>query len=235
MRAMILAAGRGERMRPLTDTTPKPLLEAGGKPLIVWHIERLAQAGITELVINHAWLGPLIVQALGNGERFGVHIRYSAESQPLETAGGIAHAIDLLGADPFLVINSDIWCDWNPHAARDLSHELIHRQKQAWLLLTPNPVHHPQGDFCLQSDGLVFVPSHDHSDPTLTFTGIGIYQPDFFRGMPRRQPAALAPLLRCAMNQHQIIGEHFAGHWMDIGTPQRLNALDLQLHNKHLR
>lgn len=224
MRAMILAAGRGERMRPLTDTLPKPLLRAGGKPLIVWHIEHLVRAGITDLVINHAWLGDRITEALGDGARFGARIRYSPEDPALETAGGIAHALALLGSDPFLVINGDIWCDWNPAAVRRICHELgpVH----AWLLLTDNPAHHPDGDFCLGQDGRISLPPGAQA---LTFAGIGVYRPELFAGTAPDQPAPLAPLLRQAIGSDMVKGERHSGFWMDIGTPRRLEALDLYL------
>lgn len=226
MRAMILAAGRGERMRPLTDTLPKPLLRAGGKPLIVWHIERLVRAGITDLVINHAWLGDRITEALGDGARFGARIRYSPENPALETAGGIAHALALLGTDPFLVINGDIWCDWDPAASRRISREL--GSTHAWLLLAGNPAHHPDGDFCLGHDGRISLPAGADAR-TLTFAGIGVYRPELFAGTDPARPAPLAPLLRQAIESGKVKGERHAGLWMDIGTPQRLEALDLRL------
>jgi len=229
MRAMILAAGRGERMRPLTDTTPKPLLEAGGKPLILWHIDRLIGAGITELVVNLSWLGPRIVAALGDGARFGARIRYSDEPSPLETAGGIANATDLLGEQPFLVINGDIWCDWDPSQAHDIARSLQAGREQAWLLLTRNPPHHPLGDFRLGTDGAVSDRDPCAPDDALTFTGIGIYRPDLFAGIGKGRPAPLAPLLRHAMEQGRVKGRRFTGQWIDIGTPQRLSALNRQL------
>jgi len=146
MRAMILAAGRGERMRPLTDHLPKPLLPVAGKPLIVWHLEKLAATGITEIVINHAWLGQRIEQTLGDGAAFGVRIQYSPEPVALETAGGIATALPFLGTEPFLVMNGDIWCDWNPAHAFAIVEQLKQTDHLAWLLLVNNPEHHPQGD-----------------------------------------------------------------------------------------
>jgi len=161
MRAMILAAGRGERMRPLTDTLPKPLLPAAGKPLIVWHIERLVRAGIREIIINHAWLGRLIEERLGDGRRYGASISYSAERQALETAGGIAQALEFFRGEPFLVVNGDIWCDWDPAEALGRQTELAAAGLQAWLLLVPNPPHHPGGDFELQADRMLHAPATD--------------------------------------------------------------------------
>lgn len=223
---MILAAGRGERMRPLTDHTPKPLLEAGGKPLIVWHLERLARAGLRDIVVNHAWLGERIVQSLGDGSRWGVRIRYSAEApQALETAGGIARALPLLGDAPFLVINGDIWCDWDPAAAADAARRLETERADAWLLLTDNPSHHPQGDFALSEDGRAIAEGKER----LTFAGIGVYRPSLFAGLPAEAPAPLAPLLRAAMARGAVLAERHAGRWIDVGTPQRLNALDAAL------
>lgn len=226
MRAMILAAGRGERMRPLTDTQPKPLLKAGGKPLIEWHIHRLARAGITQLVINHAWLGRQIEDTLGDGRRYGVKIAYSPEEAALETAGGIARALPLLGSEPFLVMNGDVWCDWDPARANDVAATLHAGTLHAWLLLTDNPPHHPGGDFSLEANGLLAEP---RTGDTLTFTGIGIYRPQFFEGVDARQPARLAPLLHQAIRQGRIGGEHYNGRWVDVGTPQRLAELDTLL------
>lgn len=223
MRAMILAAGRGERMRPLTDRLPKPMLPVGGKPLIVWHLERLAAAGIRDIVINHAWLGHEIERGLGDGAAHGVCIRYSAEATALETAGGIAQALPLLGDDPFLVINGDIWCDWDPAAAQDAA-RLVARGG-AWLLLVDNPAHHPAGDFVLTADGRVLA----HGEPRLTFAGVGVYHPSLFADVPRGEAAPLAPLLRQAMGQDQVHGARHAGRWTDVGTPQRLADLDAEL------
>ncbi|BBI98409.1 mannose-1-phosphate guanylyltransferase [Ferrigenium kumadai] len=227
---MILAAGRGERMRPLTDHTPKPLLPAGGKPLVVWHIERLARAGITELVINHAHLGIQIEEALGNGRQFGVHIAYSDEGKALETAGGIANALPLLGDEPFTVVNGDIWCDYD--FARLPAHAAAMRDNgdMAHLVLVDNPPHHPNGDFLLH-DGRVVesAPSAQHSK--LTFSGIGIYQPALFSGIPRGSIAPLAPLLRGQIALGKVSGEHHRGQWVDVGTPQRLAELDSQIRS----
>lgn len=223
MRAMILAAGRGERMRPLTDRLPKPMLPVGGKPLIVWHLERLAASGIRDIVINHAWLGHEIERALGDGAALGVRIRYSAEATALETAGGIAQALPLLGDDPFLVINGDIWCDWDPAAAQHAAP--LAAQGGAWLLLVDNPAHHPAGDFILTADGRVLA----QGEPRLTFAGVGVYHPSLFADVPRGAAAPLAPLLRQAMGQDRVRGAHHSGRWTDVGTPQRLADLDAEL------
>ena len=214
MKAMLLAAGRGERMRPLTDTTPKPLLEVGGRALIVHTIEKLRQAGISEFVINHAWLGAQIEHALGNGDSLSVSIRYSPEpAAALETAGGIRNALPLLGEQPFLVCNADVWTDYDfarlPSAPRGLAH----------LVLVDNPAHHPAGDFALDGHNV-----NDNDRPRLTFSGIGVYRPELFAGArPRRE--ALAPLLREAMRRQQVTGEYFAGFWYDVGTVDRLRVL----------
>ena len=218
---MILAAGRGERMRPLTDVTPKPLLEAGGKPLIAWHIERLARAGFTELVVNHAHLGEKIEAVLGNGSRFGVSIRYSHEIEALETAGGIANAMPLLGPEPFLVVNGDIFCDYDFTA---LPREL--GELSAWLVLVDNPDHHPDGDFALRNGKVLNGGEHK-----LTFSGIGIYRPELFAAIARGTKASLAPLLREQMTAGRVGGEHHCGLWLDVGTPQRLRELDQMLQN----
>ena len=218
MKAMILAAGRGERMRPLTDHTPKPLLEAGGKPLIQHHVEALRKAGIDELVINHAHLGDRIVEYLGDGERFGVRIRYSPEPPgALETGGGIKRALPFLGSAPFLVINADIWTDY-PYAE-------LHGRPQglAHLVLVENPPHNPDGDFQLNGQAV----SSD-GEPRFTFSGIGIYTASLFDGTPEGA-FPLAPVLRDAMAAGKVSGELYRGLWMDIGTPQRLEELDERL------
>lgn len=213
-------------MRPLTDTQPKPLLKAGGKPLVEWHIRRLAGAGITRLVINHAWLGRQIEEALGDGRRYGVQIAYSPEEKPLETAGGIARALPLLGDEPFLVMNGDVWCDWDPSAALGVSAMLRSQRLRAWLLLADNPSHHPDGDFSLAADGRLAEP---RAGDTLTFTGIGVYDPALFEAVDPGRPAPLAPLLYQAVQQGWIAGEHYNGRWVDVGTPQRLAELDALL------
>jgi len=221
LKAMILAAGRGQRMRPLTDTTPKPLLSVNGKPLIVWHLQRLAAAGITDIVINHAWLGQQIVDTLGDGRAFGVNIKYSAETSALETAGGIARALPLLGSEPFLVINGDIWCDWPLSKAPGLVKALQQNNARAHLVLVDNPVHHTKGDFYLDSNGQV----HDNGEPRLTFAGIGVYDPTLFKSLNPDQAAPLAPLLRQSMHTGHVLGEHHQGSWLDVGTPARLGEL----------
>lgn len=219
MRAMILAAGRGERMRPLTDHTPKPLLELGGKPLIVHQIERLQQAGFTDLVVNLGWLGQQIRTRLGNGEQFGVQIHYSVEPPgALETAGGIVHALELLGEAPFLVVNADLHCDYPLEQLRDFQ-----PRSQAHLVMVPNPAHHRGGDFALDRDGLI-----RNGAGRLTYSGIGVYRPDLFRALaPGVRP--LRPVLDQAIAAGQVSGERYTGCWIDIGTPARLTALDRQL------
>ena len=220
MKAMILAAGRGERMRPLTDTCPKPLLTVGGKPLVAWHLERLAAAGFVDVIINHAHLGTLIETALGNGQQWNLNIRYSPEPDgALETAGGIAQALPLLGDAPFLVINGDILCDWNPM----LAVRALGAEKLAHLVMVPNPPQHPKGDFCLDG-GMVETPVGADDTPLLTFSGIGIYRPEMFADITRGSRAKLAPLLVAAMAKNEISGELHRGIWLDIGTPDRLAA-----------
>ena len=224
---MLLAAGRGERMRPLTDHTPKPLLQAGGKSLIVWHIENMARAGIRDLVINHAYLGHQIETALGDGGQFGVRIRYSAENLVLETAGGIANALPLLGDAPFAVINSDIYCDYDFAQLPERAAALNASGDTTHLVLVNNPAHHPNGDFGLISDRVV------NNASALTFSGIGIYQPGLFANIPRGTVAPLAPLLRAQITLDKVSGEHYRGHWLDVGTPQRLEKLDNELRSQH--
>lgn len=221
---MILAAGRGERMRPLTDRMPKPLLPVAGKPLIVWHLERLARAGFHEIVINHAHLGDEIEALLGDGDAWNVTIHYSAEPPgALETAGGIAQALPLLGHAPFLVVNGDIFCDWDFTRARNaLAHEAL-----AHLVLVDNPPHHPHGDFAF--DGTK-VGAGSAARP-LTFSGIGIYRPELFADIPRGSRQPLAPLLHDAIAAGQVSGEHHRGRWVDVGTPERLSALDIELRH----
>ena len=226
-RAMILAAGRGERMRPLTDHTPKPLLEAGGKPLIVWHIERLRGAGFTELVINHAHLGHRLEQALGDGSAYGVHSAWSPEATALETAGGIRHALPLLGDAPFVVVNGDVFCDADFTALRAAAQGLKPDGPLAHLLLVDNPEHHPEGDFHLDDAGLI----HADGAPRLTFSGLGAYHPALFAGLSPDTPAKLAPLLRAAMARNRVSGARLLGRWVDVGTPQRLAELDASLRH----
>lgn len=227
MKAMVLAAGRGERMRPLTDLVPKPLLQAGGKPLIVWHLERLARVGLRKVVINHAHLGAQIEAALGDGARWGLSIAYSPEPEgALETAGGIANALPLLGDnEPFLVLNGDIWCDWDLALAANA----LRPGDLAHLVLVRNPPHHPQGDFSLRGSEVGADPAADGGTRSCTFSGIGVYRPQLFADIRRGQPAKLAPLLRAAMTQQRVSGELHGGHWVDVGTPQRLAELDAEL------
>ncbi|PTT44863.1 N-acetylmuramate alpha-1-phosphate uridylyltransferase MurU [Aeromonas sp. HMWF016] len=220
MKAMILAAGRGERMRPLTDLLPKPLLAVGGKPLIVHHIEKLKAAGVTELVINHAWLGHKLVETLGDGSALGVTIHWSAEESALETAGGIIQALPLLGDEPFLVINGDTWLDLD---YRSLVGQPL-AENQAHLWLAPNPPQHPAGDFALQAGKVV-------DTPAFTFSGVGLYQPTAFAGLPAGA-RKLAPLLREWMAQGLVGGSLLAGEWRDIGTVDRLRELDEQLQHR---
>ncbi|MGC2166303.1 MAG: nucleotidyltransferase family protein [Gallionella sp.] len=234
MKAMILAAGRGERMRPLTDHTPKPLLQAGGKPLIVWHIERLVQAGIVELVINHAHLGTQIEQVLGDGGNLGARIIYSDEGTALETAGGIAFALAHLGEQPFAVINGDIYCEYDFARLPDLAEQMSRRADHAHLVMIDNPTHHPNGDFCLNLDRVIAAAScPDPHRQLLTFSGIGLYQPSIFSTIQRGSREPLAPLLRDQIALDKVSGEHYRGLWVDVGTPQRLTDLDSLLRSKH--
>jgi MurNAc alpha-1-phosphate uridylyltransferase len=228
MIAMILAAGRGERMRPLTDHRPKPLLQVGGKPLIVWHIERLVNAGIVDLVINHAHLGAQIEQELGDGRQFGAQIRYSSEVTALETAGGIAFALAMLGDDPFAVVNGDIYCDYDFTQILVQAEQMKLSQDSAHLVLVSNPSHHPQGDFFL-SGGRVWTSDNSRNASKLTFSGIGLYQPSLFAHILRGSKAPLAPLLREQIALGKVSGEHHRGVWVDVGTPQRLEELDKSL------
>jgi len=217
MKAMILAAGRGERMRPLTDLTPKPLLQVAGKALIEHTILQLVGAGFTEIVINHAHLGAQIEAALGNGERYGARILYSPEgAQALETAGGIIHALPLLGKEPFLVVNGDIATDFPFETLHQVPVDLAH------LILVDNPEHHAQGDFGLDGEGGVI----ENGKETFTFSGIGIYDPALFDDAPAGV-SKLGPLLRRAIGRRRVSGQKYDGFWMDIGTPERLATLDL--------
>lgn len=222
MKAMILAAGLGERMRPLTDVTPKPLLKVGGIPLIVWHLERLAHDDFEEVVINIAHLGYQFPQTLGNGSEWGVNIVYSDEQEEggLESAGGIVKALPLLGEETFLVLNSDIWTDYDFQASRKLAEGIL-----AHLILVPNPDHNPEGDFALDGNRVVDTKQY-------TFAGIGYYSPKLFEGVPYGK-SALAPILRAAMKEGKVTGELYEGEWIDIGTPQRLEQLNAQLLNRY--
>jgi len=217
MKAMILAAGRGERMKPLTDVTPKPLLKVRGRPIIEWTVERLARGGIVELVINHSHQGALIESALGDGSRLGVSIRYSPEKDALETAGGIAKALPLLVPGPFVAVNGDILCDFDfaTLRTRELGGGLTH------LVLVANPAHHPEGDFALRGEQV-----RDDGAPRWTFSGIGLYRPELFESVRPGDKTRLAPLLRAAMARGLVTGEIHSGQWHDIGTPERLDDLN---------
>ena len=229
MKALILCAGLGERMRPLTDTTPKPLLEAGGKPLIAWHLEKLAAAGVRDVVINTSWLAPRFPEMLGDGSQWGLRIAYAYEGAvPLETGGGMLHALPLLGNVPFIAVNGDIWCD------HDFARLPAEPAGDAHLVLVDNPAHHPGGDFTLAGDGRLAVGGSD----ALTFAGIGVYRPALFADWRTQVDGAagaaaddlpprfkLAPLLRAAMARGAVTGEHHRGRWTDVGTPARLATL----------
>lgn len=223
MKAMILAAGLGNRMRPLTLHTPKPLLEVGGKPLIVWHIEKLAAMGVNEVVINTAWLGEKLAQALGDGSQFGVKILWSHEGEGLETAGGIINALPLLGDEPFISVNGDVWTtmDFAPLLNVELGENLAH------LVLVQNPEQHPNGDFTL-ADGKAYTFDQQISGENLTFSGVSVIHPKMFAGLEAgKRP--LAPLLKAAMLENKIAASKLTGIWVDVGTPERLNALDLMI------
>ena len=217
---MILAAGRGERLRPLTDRMPKALAEAGGKTLIAWQLGRLAAAGFREVVINLAWLGERIEAHLGNGSAFGVSIAYSREPQPLESAGGIAYARVLLGSAPFALVNADVYCDFNLSAlrARALEGDLAH------LVLAPNPPHHAAGDFSLEAGKAGNAPA-----PRYTYTGIALVDPALVAPVHAGDKAQLAPLLRAASDAGRLSGELHRGLWRDAGTAERLAELDALL------
>ena len=218
MKAMILAAGRGERLRPLTDETPKPLIKVAGKSLIEYHLENLARAGFKEIIINTAWLAEKVHQQLGDGSKYGVTIRYSDEGKALETAGGIIHALPLLGDEPFLVVNGDIWCDLDFSTLEELK-----PSAQAHLILINNPEHNPSGDFALQK-GLI----ENAGKPMHTYSGIGIYSPEFFERQ-KLGTLPLAPILRKKCEASLISGELYNGMWTDVGTIQRLDELEKQL------
>jgi N-acetyl-alpha-D-muramate 1-phosphate uridylyltransferase len=214
MKAMLLAAGRGERMRPLTDSLPKPLVRVGGRPLIAWHLAALARAGIREVVINLSWLGEQLRTALGDGRDFGVRISWSDEGPvPLETGGGIFRAVPLLGPGPFLVVNADIWTDI------DFRRLALEPGAHAHLVLIPNPPHHPRGDFALEGDIVV-----NADTDRFTYSGVGVYRPEFFHGCTAgRFP--LLPLLNRAIAARCVRGEVHRGEWCDVGTAERLAAL----------
>ena len=222
MKAMILAAGLGTRMKPLTDTTPKPLLKVGGMPLIVWHIERLAHDGIKDIVINVAHLGNKMMDELGDGSNWGVNISYSDEQEEgcLESAGGIIKALPLLGDETFLVVNGDIFTDYEFQEHRKLAEGIL-----AHLILIPNPEHNPNGDFALDGNKVL-------DNKKYTFSGIGYYSPKLFEGIPYGKSSTI-PLLRAAMKEGKVTGELFEGEWLDIGTPQILELLNAELFNRN--
>lgn len=233
MKAMIFAAGRGERMRPLTDTCPKPLLKVRGRPLIVWHILNLVRAGIADIVINHAHLGNMIEEALGNGKQFGANIAYSAEGSALETAGGVAHARHLLGDEPFLALAADIYCPhFNFEEVKNVLEDNdvwgkpypIDQRDVAWLYLVKNPAHNLRGDFALHSFAIA-----NEGEPRYTFSGIGVYRPSMFDSITAGESAKLAPLLREYAAHGQVGGELYRGDWTDVGTEERLAELNAPL------
>ncbi len=220
MMAMILAAGEGRRMRPLTESIPKPLLAVGGTPLIVWHINRLRDAGFTRIVVNVAYLGDQIVRALGDGAQWGVKIAFSREVQPLETAGGIAQALPLLGNEPFLLVNSDIWTDYPLQNLRQKRPQ----SGGAHLVLVNNPAHHPEGDFALDGRNLI---TQDRTLARFTYSGISVIQPQMIRAYPRkRERFPLLEVLEWAIAREQVSGELYGGEWVDVGTPERFNHIN---------
>ena len=223
MKAMLLAAGRGERLRPLTDTVPKALVEAGGKPLIIWHLERLARAGIRDAVINISHLGERIVERLGDGARFGLRLHYSRERERLETAGGIANALELLGRAPFLLVNADVYCECD--FARLMNIQL--GERLAHLVLVPNPPHRSKGDFSL-ADGRL----GDAAAPRYTYAGVAVVAPKLVQSVNRGEKAPLAPLLYDAAARGLLGGEVYGGLWQDVGTMERLAELERFLNER---
>jgi N-acetyl-alpha-D-muramate 1-phosphate uridylyltransferase len=229
-KAMIFAAGRGERMRPLTDSCPKPLLEVGGKPLIAWQVERLAAAGIGVIVINHAWLGEQIETALGDGARWGAQLRYSAETEALETAGGIAQALPLIEArgepEVFVAVSGDVFCDFDYSSLRARAEKMASLKEPAMhLVMVPNPSFHPHGDFALDGSGTLTL----DGSPRLTFGNIGLYDTRMFRDLPAGTQRALTPYYREAIARGRASGELYEGRWGNVGTPEQLRALDRAL------
>ena len=220
MKAMILAAGKGERMRPFTDQIPKPLLEVAGKPLIVWHLEKLAKANFEEVIINHAYLGEMIEAYIGDGSRWNLKITYSREGSPLETAGGIKKALPLIGDQPFLVVNADIYTDFNFATIKNRNLN----DCKGHLVMVKNPKQHPDGDFFLQNNQIEL-----EGKERLTFSGIAIYQPKIFEDINIEPVAKLAPILKKLIGAKCISGEAHQGLWFDIGTPERLNEVNLFL------
>jgi len=226
MKAMILAAGLGQRMRPLTDTLPKPLLKAGGKPLLQYHLEALAAAGVNEVIINLAYLGDKIREFVGDGSRFGLQVSYSPEPEPLETAGALLHAMPLLGDAPFLLINGDVWSDYPLQQLRQ--HSLnTNTNVNAHLVLVPNPDFHPNGDFAINTQGLL---TNDEAQPKYTFAGLSVIHPQLIAQYPQaRRKFPLGEVLRYGIANQQISAEVYHGLWSDVGTPERLYTLDNQL------
>ena len=222
MKAMILAAGKGERMRPLTDQIPKPLLEVAGKPLIVWHLEKLAKAHFKEVVINHAYLGEMIESYLGNGSKWGLKIHYSREGSPLETAGGIKKALPLLGDEPFLVVNADIFTDLDYISLKNRNLNSF----KGHLVMVKNPAHHLQGDFVLNHNKIEL-----EGDSKLTFSGLAIYRPEIFEEINMEPIVKLAPILKKLIDAGFVSGEEHHGLWLDVGTPKRLEEINLFLKN----
>ena len=223
MKAMILAAGLGNRMRPLTLYKPKPLLEVGGKPLIVWHIKKLKDIGVTEIVINSAWLADVLMGTLGDGSQFGVQIRWTREDEGLETAGGIINALPLLGTEPFILVNGDVWTTFDFSSLLDvnLENDLAH------LVFVSNPEQHPNGDFTL-AEGRAYTFDQNQQGENLTFSGVSVIHPKMFDGLENgKRP--LAPLLKKAMLDGKISAEKMQAAWVDVGTPERLSDLDLQI------
>ncbi len=220
MKAMILAAGRGERMRPLTDHIPKPLLEVAGKPLIIWHLEKLAKANFEEVIINHAHLGGMIEAYVGDGSRWNLKVTYSREGSPLETAGGIKKALPLIGDQPFLVVNADIYTDFNFATIKNRNLN----DCKGHLVMVKNPKQHPDGDFFLQNNQI-----EREGKERLTFSGIAVYQPKIFEDINLEPVAKLAPILKKLIDAECISGEAYQGLWFDIGTPERLNEVNLFL------
>ena len=224
MKAMILAAGKGERMRPLTDEIPKPLLEVAGKPLIVWHIEKLAKAHFKEVVINHAYLGEMIEAYLGNGSKWGLKIQYSREGSPLETAGAIKKALSFLGDEPFLVVNADIFTDLDYITLKNMNLDNF----KGHLVMVKNPPHHIKGDFVLKHNKIELEGSNK-----LTFSGLAIYRPEIFEEINMESVAKLAPILKKLIDAGCICGEQYHGLWFDIGTPKRLEEINFFLKNNN--
>jgi MurNAc alpha-1-phosphate uridylyltransferase len=236
MKAMIFAAGRGERMRPLTDTCPKPLLKVRGRPLITWHILNLVRAGITEIVINHAFLGHMLEEELGDGSKYGASIQYSHEETALETAGGIAKALHLLGDEPFLAISGDIYCPYfDFEQVKDVLHEKDmwgnplppDKRDICWLYLTPNPFHNPKGDFALTMYSL-----SNEGEPKWNFANIGVYRPEMFAGIKPGEHARLGPLMREYADRGLVGGEIYEGDWVNVGTIAQLEELNAPLSRR---